>query len=273
MPIITLLTTLLLLTTHTSCVDILTSTLELDSVHTAQLLSSLSRQLDEISIPTFGVDQEEMEGRLKTASVEIEASSSMWTKISETTMASARDLSLVRQAVARFVQAPTVEKVTELDTATATASQSASFLSFALQHGCQASSEAEHALDALFNATYGHEAKTNRTMDVLGSRLRSMIEVQRNVENEILTTTFSIEAELPKKVRGEILPELWNVGNATGKKNEGRTRSLLSALRNVTLSKYYANTLSERIVGVVRTTMEERSIQKKKLFVGDQEVV
>ena len=204
-----------------------------------------------------------MEGRIKTASVEIEASSSMWTKISETTMACARDLSLVRQAVARFVQAPTVEKVMELDTATATASQSASFLSFAIQHGCQASSEAEHALDALFNATHGHEANMNRTMDVLGSRLQSMIEVQRNVENEILSTTFSIEAELPKKLRGEILPELWNVGNATGKKNEGRTRSLLSALRNVTLSKYYANTLSERIVGVVRTTMGERSVQKK----------
>jgi hypothetical protein len=197
---------LLLLLPLATCLDILTSTLELDSIHTAQLLSSLTRRLETIKVHASSIDHEELEGRLKTASIEIEASSSMWTKISQTATASARDLVSVRQAVARFVQAPTVETVTGVDTATAAASHSASFLLFAIQHGCKSSREAEHALDALLNTTHEHETGTNLTMDLLGVRLQSMVEVQRNVENEILATSFRIEAELPKKIKKVILP-------------------------------------------------------------------
>ena len=200
---------------------------------------------------------EELAQRLSTAKSELETAAQMFMRVSTAAAKAMVDTTAVSSAISTFVQvakanvdpSSIANSVVEVDRANTIATQSTSSLLFAIQSSSGSScSKVHHSINMLVNVTRDHEHNVNATMDTLYSLLQNMVGDQQRIDNEIAATAFNILSRLPPSAKGDdVTDEMYATGNVTLQENDVKTKLLLSALRNITLTKYYSNALTSKI--------------------------
>ena len=250
--------------------DRFTTSMELIGVSDSILFTSLSHELTKVRISPIDL-KTEFADRINVLSKELSLASSMHTSISAAATAMSKNLHDMNAAVARFVRAeksgtPTQEPVLEVDRCATASLQAASALSFAVHHGKKSLDESDHALEALIKSTQTRETSANQTLTVLEHELQRMVDVQQEVDHEIATTQSSIIHNLPNgNVRKETLPQLFDIGNVSFHENDMRTKRLLGAMRNITLAKYYVDTLAIKMSVLIEQLVMKRK-QERNVF-------
>ena len=254
--------------------DKFTQTLEFESIQDASQFHSLVEDLHSIHLPLSEQHKEFIE-RISTTSIELNTAQTMHTGVSSAATAVIKDTHDVRTTIQHFLQTATTNSpnqadiadcVVKADQASTTALQSASALSFAIHHTYKALDETDHALEALINVTQERESVANTTLTNLYIKLTQMIHIQQEIEHIIIKQQSNIVANLPSKIIKNTVSELYQVGNTSFHENDIRTKQLLSAMRNVTLAKYYVDTLNTKMSIFQNNLLKERKEQRKLYY-------
>ena len=224
-------------------------------------------------------DTSELYQRMMTAQSELNSANTMFMRVSEAATKAMTDLTAVTTAVSHFVGSvkeanPSIvaNDVVEVDRLATIATQSTSALLFSIESSTgESTMKVNHAVDMMANVTIEHEKVVNSTMDNLYRLLQNMVNNQQTIENNIAYSAANIVSSLPRKSvlnreNNDVISEIYKAGNESSLENGVRTKLLVSALRNITLCKYYSNTLTSKIHTFVEEKYQERVAENQVIL-------